>query len=128
MTDTPLADLVEQELVQKLELIGISDFTEHRLSPLLGHCDLANLAISVLLPFYRLLACDVAVLLARRYCRNMGQLEARSEMGTQMRTQVHRHDSKVKSCAQGSDPAPWTSQLWVRPGNCSWGLRGTNHL
>lgn len=125
-TDIPVANLVEQELVQKLELVGISDFTEHRLSPFLGHCDLANLAISVLLPFYRLLACDVAALLARLYCRNMGQLEARSETGTQMPTHVHRHDPKVRSCAQGSDPATWTSQLWVWPG--SWRLRGTNRL
>lgn len=51
MSDIPAAYLVEQELVEKLELIGISDLTEHRLSPLLGHCDLADLAISVLLPF-----------------------------------------------------------------------------
>lgn len=51
MTDTRAAYLVEQELIQKLELIGISDFTEHRLSPLLRHCDLADLAISVFLPF-----------------------------------------------------------------------------
>lgn len=51
MTDILAVYLVEQELVQKLELIGISDLTEHRLSPLLGHCDLSDLTISVLLPF-----------------------------------------------------------------------------
>lgn len=62
--------LIEQELIQVLELVGVGDLAEHRLPPLLGHCDFADLEVSVLLPFASwllgvLLPCCVAVLVAR---------------------------------------------------------------
>lgn len=124
MTGTWAAHLVEQKLIQKFELVGVGDLAEHGLPPLLGHRDLADLAISILLSFEGLLACSMAVLLARRSYGDMGQPEARSDMGTQVHTRSTA--TTLRSGPRSGRRAAGTRQLCAQPAGGSWKLRGTN--